>query len=393
MPNTIDSNLIPSLIGAGREALSENMAYLGMVTKNYADAPGKIGNAVEVPIPAVLTAASVTPANIAPAPSAITNDVTTLTIDKFYKTSFAYSVTDAQNYDVGKWFAEQMKEAVRGVAKQLNSDIITEGWNNTPYAIGNSGTGFFASNYDSLLDARSKLLGRNTPVDNLAAVISLKDAAALGKLDQVQNANQFGTRDLNVFGMAGRVAGFDIYEDQQATVNTKGTITGATMGAAAVTTNTTVLTCATGEGVALKAGDLIGIDGATYAVQSDLTVAAGETGTLTVDRNWETALDGDEALAFAAADEGDGGVYDAASLRCLAGDFRGLAAVIRRPMSGVPGFETQGMHYPIMDEKSGAVLNLAIYPQYHQTAFEVSCVFGTRLIDSRRFTRLLTYSS
>ena len=393
MANTIDSSLIPSIIGFGREALSENMYYLGMVSQNYGDAVGKIGNSVEVPIPAILTAESVTAANTAPAPSAVTNDNTSLTIDSFYKTSFAYSATDQQNYDVMKWFQEQMKEAVRGLAKQVNGDLITEGWNNTPYAVGNAGTGFFASNYDGLLDARSALLGRNVDVANLSAVLSLKDAAALGKIDQVQNANQFGTRDLNVFGMAGRVAGFDIWEDQQATANTKGAITGGTLGAAAVTTNTTVVTCATGEGCALKAGDLIAVDNKTYAVQSDLTIAAGNTGTLTVDRNWEIALDGDEALAFATASDGDLGVYDAASLRNLCGDFRGLAAVIRRPAGGTVGFETQGMHFPITDEKSGATFNLAIYPQYHQTAFEVSCVYGVRLVDSRRFTRILSYNS
>jgi hypothetical protein len=394
MANTIDSGLIPSIIGFGREALSENMAYLGMVSHNYADAQMKLGKSVEVPIPAILTAESVTSANVAPAPTAVTNDTTSLTVDKFYKTSFAYSVTDMQNYDVMKWFQEQMKEAVRGLAKQINSDLITEGWNNTPYAVGNAGTGFFASNYDSLLDARSALLGRNVDVANLSAVISLKDAAALGKIDQVQNANQFGTRDLNVFGMAGRVAGFDIWEDQQATANTKGTITGdPVMGAAAVTAKTTVITCDADDSIALKAGDLIAVDGATYAVQADLTVGNSATGTLTVDRNWETALDGDEALAFATASDGDAGVYDAASLRNLCGDFRGLASVIRRPAGGVTGFETQGMHFPITEEKSGATFNLAIYPQYHQTAFEVSAVYGVRLVDSRRFTRILSYSS
>jgi len=393
MSNTISSSLIPAIIGFGREALPERMAYLKMVSKNYADAAGKIGQSVEVPIAQTLEAESVTVANVAPAASAITNGTTTLTIDKFEKTSFAYSVTDKQNYDIVKWFGEQMKEAVNGLAKKINQDLITEAWNNTPYAVGNAGTGYFASNYDGLLDARAALLGRNVDVENLSAVLSLKDAAALGKIDQVQNANQFGNRDLNMFGMAGRVAGFDIWEDQRATANTKGTITGGTLGAATTSSSSTVVTCATGEGCALKVGDLIAADGATYSVQADLTIAAGATGTLEVDRNWETALDGDETLAFAAVTDGDLGVYDAASLRNLCGDFRGIAAVLRRPAGGVDGFNTQGEHYPITDQVTGATFNLAIYPQYHQTAFEVSCVYGVRNVDARRFTRILSYSS
>jgi len=297
------------------------------------------------------------------------------------------------NYDVNSYIMQQMREAVRGLVYKINADLITEAWKGVPYAVGNTGTGFFASNYDGLLDARSALLGRNVDVSKMAGIFSLKDTAALGKNDQVQNANQFGNRDLNVFGMVGRVAGFDIYEDQQATANTKGTITGATMGAAAVTTNTTVLTCATGEGVALKAGDLIGIDGASYSVQADLDIAAENTGTLTVDRNWETALDGDETLAFATASEGDAGVYDAATLRNIAGDFTGLSSVLRRPASEFLGGQTQGQHFPIVDEKSGAVLNLAIYQQYHQISFELSSVYGHKTTDARKLLKVFSYSS
>ncbi len=393
MANTISSSLIPSIIGAGREALSENAAYLGIVNKNFEDAQAKVGQTVNIAIPATLTAESVTSANVAPAPSAITNGVTSLTLDKFEKTSFAISSTDNMNYDVNSYIMQQMREAVRGLVYKINADLITEAWKGVPYAVGNTGTGFFASNYDGLLDARSALLGRNVDVSKMAGIFSLKDTAALGKNDQVQNANQFGNRDLNVFGMVGRVAGFDIYEDQQATANTKGTITGATMGAAAVTTNTTVLTCATGEGVALKAGDLIGIDGASYSVQADLDIAAENTGTLTVDRNWETALDGDETLAFATASEGDAGVYDAATLRNIAGDFTGLSSVLRRPASEFLGGQTQGQHFPIVDEKSGAVLNLAIYQQYHQISFELSSVYGHKTTDARKLLKVFSYSS
>jgi len=393
MANTISSSLIPSIIGAGREALSENAAYLGIVNKNFEDAQAKVGQTVNIAIPATLTAESVTAANVAPAPSAITNGVTSLTLDSFEKTSFAISSTDNMNYDVNSYIMQQMREAVRGLVYKINADLITEAWKGVPYAVGNTGTGFFASNYDGLLDARSALLGRNVDVSKMAGVFSLKDTAALGKNDQVQNANQFGNRDLNVFGMAGRVAGFDIYEDQQATVNTKGTITGATMGAAAVTTNTTVLTCATAEGVALKVGDLIGIDGASYSVQADLTIAAENTGTLTVDRNWETALDGNETLAFATASEGDAGVYDAATLRNIAGDFTGLSSVLRRPASEFLGGVTQGQHFPIVDEKSGAVLNLAIYQQYHQISFELSSVYGHKTTDARKLLKVFSYSS
>jgi hypothetical protein len=393
MANTISSNLIPSIIGAGREALSENMSYLGIVNKNYQDAQAKVGQSVDIAIPAVLSAESVTAANIAPAPSAITNGVTTLTLDKFYKTSFAISATDKMNYDIESYIMEQMKEAVRGVAKQLNSDLIGEAYTGVPYAVGNAGTGFFASNYDGLLDARKALLGRNVDMSRLAGIFSLKDTADLGKIDQVQNANQFGDRSLNMLGMVSRVAGFDILEDQQATAHVKGTITAGTLGAATTGVNTTTVTCATGEGCALKAGDLIAVDGATYSVQSDLTVAASASGTLTVDRNWETALDGDEALAFATASDGDGGVFDANSLRNIVGDFSGLSAVLRRPASEFLGGQTQGDHFPIVDEKSGAVLNMAIYQQYHQIAFEVSSVAGFKTTDNRKLCKVLSYSS
>ena len=221
-----------------------------------------------------------------------------------------------------------------------------------------------------------------------------RDAAALGKIDAIQQSNTFGTRDVIANGFAGRVLGFNIKEDQQIGIFTKGTITGdPTIGAAAVTTKTSVITCDTNDSIALKAGDLIAVDGATYSVQADLTVGNSDTGTLTVDRNWETALDGDEALAFATASDGDGGVFDANTLKSMCGDWSGLSMVVRKPSANVLGYEVQGEHYDIVDPMSGVVLDLGIYPQYHQVAFEVSAVWGTDVTDSRKLLRLFTTST
>jgi hypothetical protein len=394
MANTIASAILPRIIGEARETLSENMAFLNRVNKNFSNASGKVGQVVGIGVPAALTAASVSAANTAPAPTAITNGSATVTIDQFYKASFAYSGTDFQNYDIDSLFMEQLKEAVRAVAYQMNSDALSVAWLGTPYAVGNCGTGFFASNADGLLDARKALVDRNVDPAKLDAIIATKDAAALGKIDAIQQSNTFGTRDVIANGFAGRVLGFNIKEDQQIGIFTKGTITGdPTMGAAAVTTKTSVITCDTNDSIALKAGDLIAVDGATYSVQADLTVGNSDTGTLTVDRNWETALDGDEALAFATASDGDGGVFDANTLKSMCGDWSGLSMVVRKPSANVLGYEVQGEHYDIVDPMSGVVLDLGIYPQYHQVAFEVSAVWGTDVTDSRKLLRLFTTST
>ena len=76
------------------------------------------------------------------------------------------------------------------------------------------------------------------------------------------------------------------------------------------------------------------------------------------------------------------------SMVSIAGDLSGISMVMRRPSTEVMGFAVLGDHYPILDEASGAVFDLGIYPQDAQVKFEVSAIWGVAVTDSRKLQRL-----
>ena len=134
----------------------------------------------------------------------------------------------------------------------------------------------------------------------------------------------------------------------------------------------------------LEIGDVVTIHGYDYALQAAATQAsaAGEV-TLSLDRGLESAAAASGAVTLATG----------TSLVTLAGDFRGLGLVTRIPADNVLGFSTQGNQFPIYDERSGVVMALTVFEQYAQIAFEVSLVWGSNAIDSRRLCRVETYAS
>lgn len=391
MANIISSSLKPKIIGLARETLSENMSFLKIVNKDFSGASGQVGDTVNIGIPATLSTTNIVAANVPPAAADITNNSTTLTLDKFRGNKFAYTVKEGQDNELTSLLAQQIRESIRSTVAKVNLDLIEEGWTQTPYGVGNAGTGAFASSPDSLFDARKNLVDRNVDAQVLAAVLNTKDYASLGKLAIIQQANTFGTRDVIADANIPRTMGFDLYEDQQLAVFTKGTLTDTpnVSGAHAAGVTTILMDCTAGaDAIALKRGDLInfGVAGENYALTADATIANGATGNILIDRPLETALAGAEVLTFAATP-----THDANTLQNLAGDFSGLSMVARRPVGGTAASTVLGEHMAITEPNSGLTIDLAIYPQYHQTMWETSIIYGLRVTDSRKLTRI--YSS
>lgn len=386
MANAISSFLSPYIVGNAIEALSETGALLKKTNHNFSTAAAAKGQTVSLGVPQALTAAAVSAANTAPAPDAITVGKRSITLSNEFKTSFALTGKETQDYELSSVVAEQIKEAVRGMMFKVNATLWSR-YYQIPYFVGNSGTGFFASNANGLSDMDKVLTDNLCPLDGRDFVCGTKDYAALINLTEVHYANQFGGSEATRQGVVGDVRGFMVNRDQQVPTHAIGSITGdPVMGAAAVTANTSTITCDADDAVALKQGDIITVDGANYAVQADLTIGNSATGTLTVDRNWETALDGDEALAL-------GTNFDANSILAIGGRMDGYSVVGRLPETAPMGYRTQGEHMPIIDPVSGFPFLISIYPQYKQVAMEVSAIWGVEVTDSRKLCRALTYSS
>ena len=390
MANTISSELMPRIIGRAREYLRNNNQFLASTEMDYQMEAAQLGQVISVGYASDLTAAEVTAANTAPAPSANTIGAKNITLDKEYKTSFSLTGKEVQDHQLASSFEKQIDSAIAGYIDQVNKDLWAQ-YYKIPYAKGVAGTGFFASNADGLTNVDLLLTTNKCPTRDRKMVSTLKDYAAALSLDNVQNANTYGGNEVIRRGVIQDLLGFEVMRDQQCPTHTAGAgitsdpVASATLaGVASVT-----ITCDSGDACVLAKGDIIEFgDGYSYAVQADVAIGNGETGNITLDRGLEAPLVGTENPALATTDSTFG-----TSLVQVAGDFTGYGIAARLPMAEVMGYGTQGDHFPISDPVTGFPCMLSIYPQYKQVAFEVSGIYGINVIDAKKLCRVLTYTS
>jgi len=399
--NTITSDIMPRVIGNARETLSQSMALIkrtnvdGAAKSDQQIMAGNKGQVLSIGVPAALTAAAVTASNVPADPTELTVGSATVTLDQFYAASFKVTGKETQDYNLESWFTQQVREAIRAVAYRMNASMHSL-YKKISISVGTAGTGVFASDVDPLSDARRLLKDRLCPDDNLTLVMSTKDHAALLKLDAIQYSSYAGDGgEAMAEGVRERLMGFELMQDQQVTTHTTGTVTAptaggpnvGTAGAAAGATEIPV-TCATGDGLALKEGDLITFSADTtkvYTVAEDLTVTAGNTGTLTIYHGLEAAVTSASTIALYT---GHG-----TSLVNIGGDFRGFSLVNRLPATSIFGSQPLGEFWPMRDENTGITMALVSFPQYYQVRWEVCALWGVDVTDYRRLIRVLSYAS
>jgi len=385
MANTIPSTLKPTIQSVALDVLEESFALLANVEKNFDNTAGEIGDTIAIGKSQVLDASDVTPSNTSPNPTDITVSATTIKIDQFKKTNFKITGQEFQNHQLTPTFVKQVKQAVRGVVKAANEDLLGL-YYKIPYYAGNAARSIFndgtSDSVDPLADVGKVLRDNNVSDMDRKLIISPADEATAKKVATLQQANTFGTRDVILEGQIGRVMGFDTYVDQQVQTHTTGTITSDPAAAAtAKGTSTVSITCDTGDAVALKQGDLITFgDGYTYSVQADVTIGNSASGTVTLDRGLEAALAGTENMALASG-HGTGVIN-------IAGDMSGFGMVSRLPASTFFGGATMGDKM-VVTHPSGFSMLMYTYEQYHQLAFEVAALWGTNVIQSEKLCRAL----
>jgi len=334
MGNTISSNLVPRIIGEARETLSETMALLKNVNHDFSNASMQKGQTVSIGIPATLTAAAISAANTAPAPSDITNNYASVTVDQFYKASFAYTRKEDTEYEISSLFLEQLREAVRAVAYKVNSTLWAR-YYQIPHYSGTSGTALFytgsAYTLGGLATIKKVLDNNKVPLDMRSMAMTVSDYHDLIQNTTLVNVNQAGSSESLREGMASRLFGLNLYEDHQVPSHTVGTVTGdPTAGATSAGVSSVTLTTDGDDAVALKQGDIITFgDGYYYAAQADVTIGNSDTGTLTLDRGLDAALAGTENPT----------VVTTTGPQNIAGDFRGFSVVARSSKKASCAFE------------------------------------------------------
>ena len=398
MANTYVSNLVPRILPATLEVLREDVPLLGMANKDYSASAGKLGDTVTIQKPVALASGDVTPAMIPPSGSDIAPGYVTIPIDTWKKATFQLTQKEYMEIIAGNTVPYQVGEAVRTVANLVNAAIWAKYYQISNVA-GTPATGAFASNSTAFISAAAYALDRALcPKGNRHAFISLRDAndlrtnTAYGQYYYVGEGGQENIARTGVFKSF-----FDfksMNQDFNVPLHTAGTVGGGTVtlsGAHVIGDNTVLLAVAGGTGLALLAGDVItigtetGYAPNTYSLTADLTIAAGATGTATLNKGLHSAKTTGSAVALVSG--------WATSVQNICGDPSGIGLVMRYPSEELMGNRVTGSSMPLIDPNTGAVLCLTHLAGYHMSQWEVSALFGNAFVDERKLLRLASYSA
>lgn len=275
--------------------------------------------------------------------------------------------------------AAQIQQAIRTLCNEIESDLA-DSYKEASRAAGTAGTTPFgtAGDYTGASLARKILMDNGAPVSDLQLVLDTAAGANLrGK--QASSSQEFGDSMLRQ-GVLLDVNGMMVRESGQAKTHTKGTGANATTDTTGYAVGDTVITLASAGTGTIVAGDVITFagDANQYVVVSgDASVANGGTITL-------AAPGLRQALAASAVNI----TVVASSARNLA--FHRGAIVLAQRLPALPtGGDLAVDRTTITDPRSGLSFEVAMYPQYRQMQWEVSCAWGVKVVKPQHVAVLL----
>ena len=375
--NTI-TNIIPQLLAQGLVTLRENAIMPRLVNASYSAQAAEQGSSIDIPVPAAITAAPVTPSYADPNDSGIVPSKVTLSLDQWKEAPFF--MTDKEMMEVmAGTIPMQAAEAVKALANDVDAYLLGL-YKGVFSAVGSAGTTPFATDVTVATSARKFLNAYLAPMTDRRFVFNPDvEANALG-LRAFQDVAWTGdARGINE-GQIIRKLGFDWHLDQNVKEHTSGTV--ATSFAVKTSTahdiGRTTLTTTTGGNADLKVGDLLTIAGhsQTYTV----TEAAARTGggdlPVKIAPGLRVALVGAEAITIIG--------NHAANLAF----HRDAIAFANRPLVD----SAEGLGNQIMsaqDPVSGLTLRLEVSRQYKRTRWSFDILYGAKLVRPELAVRVL----
>lgn len=379
MANTFSTELMPRILAGALEVLREEMALASKVTKDFNGAAAQLGQTVSVMKPVAQSAASVTPAATPPSLSDSTPGVQQITIDQWKATRFHMSTKEATEIQAGVFVPNQIREAARALARNVNQYLFGKYKSFYGYA-GTAGTNPFATNVNPAADVAEQLDYHLCPPEDRLLFINLAAQTAARKLTDLRYALYAGDTEALRRGAVGRVFGMDVIADRDVPSHTAGVPGGTPLVNGALAAGaTSVAMDGGGAAGTYKEGDVILLAGDSYpyVVTADVTLDGSGVGTLTVQPPIRTAIADNAAITLKAS--------HTVNLAC---DPKAFGLVMRVPDSSIVGAPTYGEHMSMTDPKSGIPLKLSYLPGYHAAQWELSILYGAAVIDARRGARL-----
>jgi hypothetical protein len=373
MANTL-TNLIPDAYAALNVVSRELVGLIPAVTRDSKADSLAIGQTLRSAVAPVNTAGkNITPAMALPAAAdqAIGNVPFTLTKARAFP--FSWSGEEQKAVNTGPGFLsiqqQQIAQAIRAAVAEISIDGYAAARVAASRAYGTAGTNPFATNLDASSFTRQILDDNGAPSSDRHLIINTTAGAALrNRIGGVLNANTAITPDVLTQGVLIDINGFRIREDAQFKAVTAGTGASATVNASAYAVGATVLTLASAGTGTILAGDIItiGADTNKYVVVSgDADVSNG--GTITI-----AAPGLRQAIVVSTSPAITVGAAFTANL----GFSRDAILLGTRLPALTDPNDMAIMRETITDPLSGLSFELAAYPGYRMTTFEIGIAWG-----------------
>jgi hypothetical protein len=378
MANTnTTTSVVDTIFAQSLLALRQYSVMPRYVNRKYDTAPGAKMSTISVPIPSAIAAVAVTPSYVAPDDAGTSPTKVDIVLDKWYETAFFVNDKEVQEVVDGV-FEGQLSEAVKGLANQVDNDIL--GLYTGVYGFaGAAGTTPLANGLDEVAEGNAVLTRQLAPKGDRFFVMDSNAEANAVLLRPLQDQGWRGPQAGPTLqeGELGRLLGALWAVDQNIPTHTAGTWTdaGTTTGANAAGQGVVNLTGGTGS---ILVGDIVTFSGAdtqTYAV----TAATGTAPTtqITVSPNLVTAKSSTETVTNKST--------HVVNLLC----HRDAFALAARPMEAADPFGlATGNRRSIMDPVSGLSLTMEISRQHYRTRIAMSSLYGVKLVRAALATRV-----
>ncbi len=369
MANTLTS-LIPDLYEAMDIVSRELVGFIPSVARDSSLERAAVGQTVRSFVAPASTAVDISPAQLPPdtGDQSIGNKV--ITISKAKAVPIRWNGEEQKGINFGPGYMnvrrDQMTQAMRNLTNQIEADCAGMYVGASRAILPNASTLFSASLKD-IANARKVLADNGAPMDDISLVMSTTAGAELRGLAQLNKANEGGGVELLRQGILLDVFGVGIRESAQIKQHVKGTGTSYDItGTIAVGATSLIVGDGTGTFVA---GDIItiGTDPNNYVVTTGF--AGDGAGTVVI------AAPG---LLKATTDEDAVTILDEAE-RNVMFSRNAMQLVTRIPARPYEGDRADDV-ITVQDPRSGLGFEFAMYREYRQVHYEMSCAWGFAVI-------------
>lgn len=328
-----------------------------------------VGQTVRSHFTRTATAGDIAPSMTIPEGTDQTVDNKTLTLTKQRGVAIPWTGEDIKFVNGGSGFetvyGDQIAQAMRTLANEAEVDLLTEIYQNASRAVGTAGTTPFASNFDTVAQARQILVDNGCPTDGqISMVLNTLAGTNLRNLAQLQKANEAGGSQLLRQGTLLDLQGIMLKESAGVQTHTKGTGTGYLVNDASSAIGDTVIATDTGSGT-IVAGDVVTFNADTTNKYVVGTALSGGSFTLNDPGLRQAAVDS-EAITI-------GNNYTANVVF-----HRSAAEIAFRAPAKPAGGDAAVDVMLVQDPFSGLVFEISVYKGFNKAMIYVAAVWGVK---------------